>query len=168
MSHGFSRIFTDQFIQGGVNLGVMLRRSIELIHSELTEKIIGVFYDVYNELGYGFLESTYAEATVIALEQAGLVVQREYPVPVWFRGVRVGQYFADVMVNEKILLELKTARNIDSAHEAQLLYYLRATEIEVGLLLNFGVRPQFRRLLFDNVRKKIRENPCESVARVFA
>jgi len=168
MSHGFSRIFTDQFIQGGVNLGVMSRRSIELIHSELTEKIIGVFYDVYNELGYGFLESTYAEATVIALEQAGLVVQREYPVPVWFRGVRVGQYFADVMVNEKILLELKTARNIDSAHEAQLLYYLRATEIEVGLLLNFGVRPQFRRLLFDNVRKKIRENPCESVARVFA
>ena len=168
MSHGFSRIFTDQFIQGGVNLGVMSLPSIELIHSELTEKIIGVFYDVYNELGYGFLESTYAEATVIALEQAGLVVQREYPVPVWFRGVRVGQYFADVMVNEKILLELKTARNIDSAHEAQLLHYLRATEIEVGLLLNFGVRPQFRRLLFDNVRKKIRENPCESVARVFA
>ena len=168
MSHGFSRIFTDQFIQGGVNLGVMSRRSIELIHSELTEKIIGVFYDVYNELGYGFLESTYAEAIVIALGQAGLVVQREYPVPVWFRGVKVGQYFADVMVNDKILLELKTAHNIDSAHEAQLLHYLRATEIEVGLLLNFGVRPQFRRLLFDNVRKKIRENPCESVARVFA
>ena len=168
MSHGFSRIFTDQFIQGGVNLGVMSRRSIELIHSELTEKIIGVFYDVYNELGYGFLESTYAEAIVIALGQAGLVVQREYPVPVWFRGVKVGQYFADVMVNDKILLELKTAHNIDSAHEAQLLHYSRATEIEVGLLLNFGVRPQFRRLLFDNVRKKIRENPCESVARVFA
>jgi len=168
MSHGFSRIFTDQFIQGGVNLGVMSRRSIELIHSELTEKIIGVFYDVYNELGYGFLESTYAEAIVIALGQAGLVVQREYPVPVWFRGVKVGQYFADVMVNDKILLELKTAHNIDSAHEAQLLHYSRATEIEVGLLLNFGARPQFHRLLFDNVRKKIRENPCESVARVFA
>jgi GxxExxY protein len=139
-----------------------------LKHSELTDKIIGVFYDVYNELGYGFLESTYAEAMVVALEQAGLSVVREFPVPVWFRGRKVGQYFADLMVEGLILLELKTAKALESAHEAQLLHYLKATEIELGLLLNFGTRPQFRRLLFDNDRKKIRGNPCESVAQVSA
>jgi GxxExxY protein len=139
-----------------------------LKHSEVTDKIIGVFYDVYNELGYGFLESTYAEAMAIALEQSGLRAVREVPVPVWFRGEKVGQYFADMVVDKTVLLELKAARTIDRAHEAQLLHYLRATEVEVGLLLNFGLQPQFRRLLFDNERKKIRGNPYESVAKVLA
>jgi GxxExxY protein len=123
---------------------------------------------VYNELGHGFLESTYAEAMVVALKESGLTAAREVPVPVWFRGNKVGQYFADLLVNNAVLLELKAARTLDRAHEAQLLHYLRATEIEVGLLLNFGIRPQFQRLLFDNERKKIRANPCESVAKVSA
>jgi GxxExxY protein len=105
---------------------------------------------------------------VVALTQAGLAAAREVSVAVWFRGKKVGQYFADLMGDDAVLLELKTARTLESAHEAQLLHYLKATEIEVGLLLNFGVRPQFRRLLFDNERKKIRENPCESVAEVSA
>jgi len=135
-------------------------------HSELTEKIIGVFYDVYNELGHGFLESTYAEALVMALEESGLSATREVPVPIWFRGRRVGPYYADLIVESVILLELKAARTLESAHEPQLLHYLRATRVEVGLLLNFGLRPQFRRLLFDNERKKNRGNPCESVAKV--
>ena len=139
-----------------------------LKYSELTENIIGVFYDVYNELGHGFLESTYAESMRVALQQSGLMAVREVPVPVWFRGKKVGRYFADIVVNDTVLLELKSARSIESAHEAQLLHYLRATDIEVGLLLNFGLRPQFRRLLFDNARKKIRENPRESVAKVLA
>jgi GxxExxY protein len=137
-----------------------------LKHSALTEKIIGVFYDVYNELGHGFLESTYAEALIVALRESGLGTAREVPVPVWFRGKKVGQYYADLIVEGVVLLELKAGRTLDSAHEAQLLHYLRATQVEVGLLLNFGLRPQFRRLLFDNKRKKIRENPCESVAKV--
>jgi GxxExxY protein len=135
-----------------------------LKHSELTDTIIGLFYDVYNELGHGFLESTYAEAMVVVLEAAGLRVVREAPVPVWFRGRKIGQYFADLLVERTVILELKAGRNLEKAHEAQLLHYLRATDIELGLLLNFGIRPQFRRLLFDNERKKIRENPCESVA----
>ena len=168
MSHGFARIFTDNSLWGGVNSVVMDTPPIGLKHSELTEKIIGVFYDVYNELGHGFLESTYAEAMLVALEEAGLEAVREVGVPVWFRGRKVGQYFADLLVNNAVLLELKTARTLESAHEAQLLHYLRATDIEVGLLLNFGPRPQFRRLLFDNPRKKIRGNPCESVAKVSA
>jgi GxxExxY protein len=136
--------------------------------SDLTEKIIGVFYDVYNELGHGFLESTYAPGMSLALHDSGLTVAREVAVPVWFRGEKIGTYFADILVERKILLELKAARCIEPAHEAQLLHYLRATEIEVGLLLNFGLRPQFRRLLFDNERKRIRGNPCESAAEVLA
>ncbi len=139
-----------------------------LKHSELTERIIGVFYDVYNELGYGFLESTYAAAMTVALQQCGLAVAREVAVPVWFRGRKIGPYFADLMVERRVLLELKAARCIESAHEAQLLHYLRATDIEIGLLLNFGLQPQFRRLIFDNTRKKIRGNSSESVAKVLA
>jgi GxxExxY protein len=87
-------------------------------------------------------------------------------IPVWFRGHEVGQFRGDVLVEDKVLLELKSARTLESAHEAQLLHYLKSTEIEIGLLLNFGSRPQFRRLLFDNPRKKIRKNPFESVAGV--
>ena len=139
-----------------------------LKHSEITDKIIGIFYDVYNELGYGFLESVYEESLVIALRQAGLTVRCQVPLAVWFRNQRVGEYKADVLVENCVLLELKCARSLDSSHEAQILHYLKATDIEVGLLLNFGTRPQFRRLLFDNERKMIRENPCQSVATVFA
>lgn len=168
MSHGFAPIFTDQSCFSGVNSQLINPPPTPLKHSAVTDRIIGVFYDVYNELGNGFLESTYAEAMVIALNQSGLRAIREVPVPVWFRGKKIGQYFADMVVDNTVLLELKAARSLESAHEAQLLHYLRATEIEVGLLLNFGLRPQFRRLLFDNDRKKIRGNPCESVAKVSA
>lgn len=146
----------------------MSRGPAGLKHAELTEKIIGIFYDVYNELGYGFLESVYEESLAIALSEAGLTIERQVPVPVWFHGQSVGQFRADILVASSVLLELKSARTLEAAHEAQLLHYLKSTEIEIGLLLNFGVRPQFRRLLFDNVRKKIRANPCESVAEASA
>ena len=168
MSHGFSRTYTDQICFHGVDLTVMGSPPAGLKHSELTDKIIGAFYDVYNELGHGFLESTYAEAMVVALQESGLHAVREVSVPVWFHEKKIGQYFADLMVEGRVLLELKAARSLEPAHEAQLLHYLRATEIEVGMLLNFGMRPQFRRLLFDNQRKKVRGNPCESVAKASA
>jgi GxxExxY protein len=137
-----------------------------LKHSALTEKIIGAFYDVYNELGYGFLESVYEEALAIALRQLGLAVERQVAITVWFRGQAVDDFRADLLVEHTVLVELKAARTLDKAHEAQLLHYLRATEIEVGLLLNFGEQPHFRRLLFDNERKKIRVSPRKSVAGV--
>jgi len=127
-----------------------------LKHKELTETIIGVFFEVYNELGHGFLESVYERAFEIALTVKGLEVRRQIQVPVWFRGQKVGDFVADVMVNGVVLLELKAARALDSSHEAQLLNYLRATKIEVGLLFNFGVKPEFRRLAFDNSRKQVR------------
>ena len=142
--------------------------AIGLQHGELTKKIIGVFCDVYNELGYGFLESVYEESLVISLDEAGLRLERQLAIPVWFRGHQVGQFRGDILVEGKVLLELKSTLTLEAAHEAQLLHYLKSTEIEIGLLLNFGSRPQFRRLLFDNQRKKIRENPCKSVAGVSA
>ena len=128
----------------------------ELKHGKITEKIIKVFFGVYNELGHGFLESVYQKSLLIALEAEGLQACSPVEIPVWFRGTRVGSFEADVLVENCVLLELKAARCLDSTHRAQLLNYLRATEIEVGLLLNFGVKPEFKRLLFDNPRKASR------------
>jgi len=122
----------------------MEQGSESLKHRELTEKIIGSFYDVYNELGHGFLESVYQQALTVALNAAGMKVEREVPISVRFRGHTVGDFRADLLVEGCVLLELKAARSIDQAHEKQLLNYLRATDVEVGLLLNFGVKPQFR------------------------
>jgi GxxExxY protein len=131
----------------------------ELIHEELTEKVIGVFYDVYNALGHGFLESVYHNALVIALRDVGLAAEPRVPIPVFFREHLVGQFEADILVEEKVILELKAARELDPTHEAQLLNYLRATNIEVGLLMNFGPKPRFRRLVFANDRKRHRPHP---------
>lgn len=122
-------------------------------HGDITQRIIGVFYDVYNELGHGFLESVYQKALGLALNAAGLKVCTSIKISVWFRGVQVGHFEADMLVENCVLLELKAARALDSSHQAQLLNYLRATDIEVGLLLNFGPKPEFKRLLFDNPRK---------------
>jgi GxxExxY protein len=133
-----------------------------LIHSELTEKIIGIFYEVYNELGHGFLESVYEQALSIAFAEREIFFQRQIAIPVWFRGHQVGDFRADLLIENKVIVELKAGRAIEAAWEKQLLNYLRATQIEVGLLLNFGPAPQFRRLVFDNERKKLRVNPCES------
>jgi GxxExxY protein len=157
--HGFPRINSEREVHSAY-MGVQAA----LKHAEVPEKIIGVFYDVYNELGYGFLECVYEESLVIALHEARLTANRQIPLPVWFRGHKVGEFRADVLVENCVLLELKSARSLDPAHEAQLLHYLKSTEIEIGMLLNFGARPQFRRLLFDNQRKKIRDNPWRSVA----
>ena len=134
-----------------------------LIHSELTEKIIGIFYDIYNELGHGFLESVYEQALAIAFAEDEIFFQRQIAIPVWFRGQQIGDFRADLLVDNKVIVELKVGRTIEAAWEKQLLNYLRATQIEVGLLLNFGSAPQFRRLIFDNERKKIRVDPRESV-----
>jgi GxxExxY protein len=132
------------------------------LHAEITEKIIGVFFEVYNELGGGFLESVYQEALRIALVQAGLRVAIEVPVPVYFRGQIAGNFRADLVVDDCVLLELKAISGFDPAHDGQVLHYLRATRFEVGLLLNFGPRPQFRRFILEEEKKKIRVAPRES------
>ncbi len=127
----------------------------QFLHHDLTKAIIGTFFEVYNELGYGFIESVYENSLCIALRDKGLKVHQQIAIPVWFRGKQVGDFDADVLIDQLILLELKTARAIEPAHIAQLLNYLKATEIEVGLLLNFGPRPEFKRVVFGNERKAL-------------
>jgi GxxExxY protein len=132
-----------------------------MLHEELTKEIIGAFYRVYNTLGYGFLEKVYENALKIRLEGLGLTVEQQKPIRVYFEGQCVGEYFADLLVNGLVILELKTADKISPFHESQLLHYLKATDIEVGLLLNFGPQPNFKRLLFTNnhkTSKRIRAN----------
>ena len=124
-----------------------------LKHGDLTEIILGVFFDVYRELGYGFVEAVYREAMSIALGEVGVPVETEYPLDAYFRGRRVGHFRADLLVGGRVLLELKATPRLEPAHAAQLLGYLRCSVIEVGLLLNFGPRPQTRRLIFSNNKK---------------
>ena len=135
-----------------------------LKHSELTEKIIGSFFSVYNELGPGFLESVYQRSMIVALAETGLRADPETPIQVWFHGQTVGDFRADIIVEGTVLLEIKTARQIDPSHEAQVLHYLRATQFEVGLLLNFGAKAQFRRYILENERKKSAESAKSAVS----
>jgi len=136
----------------------------KLKYKETTDIIIKSFYDVYNELGDGFLESVYENALYIVLTSYGLHVEKQKEISVFFRGTRIGDFKADLIVNEKVIIELKAVRTLDPAHEAQLINYLKATNIEVGLLLNFGRKPEFKRFIYDNKRKKISENQRKSVA----
>jgi|SRR5262245_5993464 len=127
----------------------------KFLHRDVTEKVIGVFYDVYKELGYGFLESVYHNGMLIALEQTGFCVASLVKVPVFFRGRMIGDFIADLLVEDKVILELKAVSELNPAHEAQLLNYLKAIPIEIGLLLNFGPKPKVKRMAFSNDRKRL-------------
>lgn len=119
-------------------------------HDELTKRIIKVYYQVYNELGYGFLERVYQNAMFLALKQEELEVVAQKKIDVWFRGYKVGEYFADLVVEDLVIIELKAAECLVEENEAQLLNYLRGTNIEVGLLFNFGKKADFKRKVYDN------------------
>lgn len=129
------------------------RKKFEGRHSELTGKILGAFFQVQKELGFGFSEKVYEGALEILLLEMGFVVARQRDIDVYYRGRVVGEYKADLIVNGMVLLELKSVDKLIDAHEAQLLNYLKATEIEVGLLLNFGREAEFRRKIYDNPKK---------------
>ena len=126
---------------------------MEYLYSDITSEVLNAFYDVYNELGYGFLEKVYKNALFNELTQRGIKCQKEYPISVYYKGVCVGDYYADIMIDDKIILELKAVKTILPEHIAQLNNYLRATNAEVGLLLNFGLEPQKKRIVFTNDRK---------------
>jgi GxxExxY protein len=126
----------------------------EYKHQELTQAIIGVFYEVYNELGHGFLESVYQEAMLIALREKSMIAEAQRSLPVWFRRGKIGDFRPDLIVGDAVVVELKAARVLEPIHEAQLLNYLRASELEVGLLLNFGPAPKVKRMVFANEKKK--------------
>ena len=122
-------------------------------HQALTEEIIKVFYRVYNALGYGFLEKVYENAMMIEFRNEGLPAIQQSPINVIYSDQIVGQYFADMIVDEKVIVEIKAKKYLMQEDEAQLLNYLKATDKEVGLLINFGPKPELTRKVFDNSEK---------------
>ena len=122
-----------------------MNADMKLAERELTERIIGVFFSVYNELGYGFIESVYENAMCVALREAGIEISRQVPFSIEFRGQIVGDYRADLIADQRVILEIKAIPALGQAQEAQLLNYLKASQIEVGLLLNFGPKAEFKR-----------------------
>ena len=121
-----------------------------LLHKDLTDTIIKAYYNVYNALGYGFLEKVYENAMLIELRKMGLNVQKQVPINVFYEKQLVGEYFADLIVEKLVIVELKAAESLCEANEFQLINYLKATELEIGLLFNFGKTPQFKRKIFTN------------------
>jgi GxxExxY protein len=130
-----------------------------LQHGQVTHLILGGFYDVFNVLGSGFVEGVYVAALVIVLRAKGLTVEEKPSLPVYFNDRILGRFTPDLLVNGVVIVEVKAVRAIDGAHRAQVINYLKATNIEVGLLLNFGDTPQFQRFKFDNARKAARKPP---------
>ena len=122
-------------------------------YKELTDRIIKVFYKIYGKLGYGFLEKVYENTMMIEFKKKGIIAIAQAPIKVLYEGEVVGEYYADIMVEDKIIIEIKASNNVAGENEAQLLNYLKASNIEVGWLLNFAPKPEVRRKAFDNIRK---------------
>ena len=128
------------------------------LHSNITSEIIKCFYKVYNELGYGFLEKVYHNSLIIELQKVGLTCGSKIPIEVHYENKLVGLYVADIVVNDEVIIETKVADNLCPDHEMQLVNYLKATDIQVGMLLNFGPKPQFKRKVFTAEFKKHKMN----------
>ncbi len=122
-------------------------------HKTLTAAIISIFYKVYNTLGYGFLEKVYENVMMYELKKAGIPAVSQSPIAVMYEDEIMGEYFADILVDDKVIVEIKASKSLAPDHKAQLLNYLKATDKEVGLLLNFGPKPEISRKVFDNSRK---------------
>lgn len=138
----------------------------DLMHKEISKPILKIFYDVYNELGYGFLEKVYQNAMYFELKAQGYKVEAQKQIKVYFRNQLVGEFYADLLIENTIIVELKACEYLISSHIAQLINCLKSTQIEVGLLLNFGETPDFKRLVYTNNRKsnlKISDNQFKSV-----
>lgn len=126
-----------------------------MLHEEITSQIIKAFYKVNNTLGFGFLEKVYENAMKLELMNIGLKVEQQKNIRVYYEGKEIGDYYTDLLVNDSVIVELKVADNLCEEHEAQLINYLKATKIEVGLLMNFGKKAEFRRKIFSNENKSV-------------
>ncbi|WP_395052341.1 GxxExxY protein [Flavobacterium sp.] len=124
-----------------------------LLHKNITDAILKVYYEVFNELGYGFLEKVYQNAMYFELKSLGYKVEAQKQIKVYFKKQLVGEYYTDLLVEDKVFVELKATELLMNVHVAQIMNYLKATPIEVGLLLNFGEEPEFKRLIYTNDRK---------------
>lgn len=129
-----------------------------LLHKKITDAVLRAYYDVYNELGHGFLEKVYQNAIYFELKSLGYNVEAQKQIKVYFRNQLVGEYYADILIEDKVIIELKACELLMNVHIAQLMNYLKATEVEVGLLLNFGEKPEFKRIIYTNDRKKNLKN----------
>lgn len=130
-----------------------MKAKFEGKHSDITGVLLGAFFQLHKEPGFGFAEKVYQAALAILLEELGLMVEQHTQIRVYFHGKIIGEYIVDMVVNGVILLELKSVERLIPAHDAQMLNYLKSTELEVGLLLNFGPQAEFHRKIFDNTRK---------------
>jgi GxxExxY protein len=126
---------------------------MSLLHQSITNTILKVYYEVYNELGHGFLEKVYQNAMYFELKARGLKVESQKEIKVYFKQQLVGEYYADLIVENKVIIELKATEVLMNAHVAQTINYLKATPIEIGMLLNFGSEPEFKRLIYTNNKK---------------
>lgn len=130
---------------------------MDLLHGKTTEKILKAYFNVYNKIGYGFCEKVYENSMMIELKKMGIRCERQKAIDVYYDNVLVGVYYADIVVEDAVILELKAAVGLAAEHEAQLLNYIKATKMEVGLLLNFGEKPQFKRTIYTNDRKMVKK-----------
>ena len=126
------------------------------LHKKLSDSILKIYYEVYNNLGYGFLEKVYQNAMYLELKNQGYNVEPQKQIKVYYKEMVVGEYYADLLIDDTIILELKACECLMDAHKAQLINYLRATDIEVGMLLNFGETPEFKRFIYTNDRKNLK------------
>jgi len=124
-----------------------------ILHKSITDIILKVYYEVYNELGYGFLEKEYQNAMYFELQSLGYKVEAQKQIKVYFKKQLVGEYYSDLLVEDKVIVELKATELLMNVHIAQIMNYLKGTPIEVGLLLNFGEKPEFKRFIYTNDRK---------------
>lgn len=128
------------------------------LHSDITSQVIKAYYNVYNKLGYGFLEKVYENALLIEMRKMNLFCKAQFPIKVFYDEFEIGFYIADIIVNECVIIEVKAAESICVEHEAQLTNYLKATEVEVGLVLNFGKKAEFKRKVFSSEFKNLKKS----------
>jgi len=126
------------------------------LHKKLSDSILKIYYEVYNNLGYGFLEKVYQNAMYLELKNQGYNVEPQKQIKVYYKEMVVGEYYADLLIDDTIILELKACECLMDAHKAQLINYLRATDIEIGMLLNFGETPEFKRFIYTHDRKNLK------------
>ena len=124
-----------------------------LLHKSITDGILKAYYNVYNELGFGFLEKVYQNAMYLELKSLGYKVEAQKQIKVYFKNQLVGEYYADLLIDDMVIVELKAIELLMNVHTAQIMNYLKATSIEVGMLLNFGEEPEFKRIIYTNDRK---------------
>lgn len=137
---------------------------MELLHQDLTGDILKCFYAVHKSLGFGFAEKVYENSLFVELEEEGHKCKRQQPISVFYKGRIVGEYFADLVVDDLVIIELKAAERLIPEHEAQLINYLKATKHEVGMLLNFGKDAKFKRKVYSNLNKPHLNFPESTIA----